>query len=1123
MNLIDSQDKSLEALKSFNSTIVTCRLYPPDAPQVAAAVDRGYTVLKQILRLAGPVSLFRQDDSSFISGKEIGQEVLDSFPNLVVYRQLRLLGLPQLIIGPEMDRFAFGQLLSVFNASAQKIREQGGGITYTTSLGLANYFPEKIAQPPQPSVSQESKLKNNERPVVKVRPALITCLLGIDERPGVVAELTEKMLLTDSAVSIISSAIALILNDIQQKKSIVTSPLFPKMLQKAEKMLNPDELATVSAGLAEKIVHTLKDSTFGVLLCQEYPDGLGSRLYDDQINLVSQDRFGRLFSILREQHNRAKLRGEKGEVEEQRIGKSFIKLRNSQKGRYFLSTEKAQNIIKEGEKARKKNRLELGIKELIQGRSILLKSDELVAHLPGVVKQMMRNKEDDGITILLQAFLDYCRDDKKIHSSTLLYNSFITICEIIVEREELKYVELVYDSLLDLAQKMNEPDSFTERTIILLQRLMQLCWRQGDFEKGDKILHFLYQLRNGPKQEAGEISKLVGKVQDKYIILADLPELLSKCFEHPKDEALSRRLIYQGPVVVRFLIDHLMKSENSDDRIKLIDLLTYSSASSAPVVLERLPEHMPWYGKRNLIKLLGDTGSSEDAEAVLSYLTHEDFRVQREAFLSLYKLGGKNRKQILLKGLEDSSELIKIDIVTALRKYGDEDVAQKLNELLEEREFYSEEIRNNLLQEILETLGRCSCAAALNYVQKFLLLRTQKSGRKIPDTVWDTAKKAEVFLEGDLKEIRKKHLHASQLRKNALKQVSKISASVELPRIITGTLEENTIRALLEKGKTEEAQEKLVFLIERVARSGNFTQAEKLRDWLVDVDFSGLKFIVQAAEIIDREKAMSVDVTHLEIWSELYELLSTEEFSNLFHSLKHRKFTNDEILVRQGALQPTLFFINSGKVKLFFQEKRDEVLIKTLSEGEIVGAGAFFDASVWTISAVSRGSSDVSILRFEDLQKWSEEFPAIETKLAEYCRQFERVQEFIDRTSKERRVHKRLTISGKILTMILDNRGRTTGVNPKGALRDISQGGIAYLLRISVQENVRQLLGRQVALELPYGNSPGEVISKKGEILALKKTFAVENDYSVHVRFIEPLTDEQLESIIVAARRESQL
>jgi hypothetical protein len=173
MNQIELQSKGIEALKSFNNTIVTSRLYPLEAPQVATAMDRGYKGVKLYLRLYGDLEFSLKEGCPSLCGQSLKPEILDSFPNLLVYRQLRFLNLPKLVIGPEMDRFAFGQLISVFNASVEKIKDEGGGLEYITSLGLASYFHEAAGE-----LSNLTQDLNNtdvvrSRNLVKVRPEIV--------------------------------------------------------------------------------------------------------------------------------------------------------------------------------------------------------------------------------------------------------------------------------------------------------------------------------------------------------------------------------------------------------------------------------------------------------------------------------------------------------------------------------------------------------------------------------------------------------------------------------------------------------------------------------------------------------------------------------------------------------------------------------------------------------------------------------------------------------------------------------------------------------------------------------------------------------------------------------------
>jgi CRP-like cAMP-binding protein len=313
----------------------------------------------------------------------------------------------------------------------------------------------------------------------------------------------------------------------------------------------------------------------------------------------------------------------------------------------------------------------------------------------------------------------------------------------------------------------------------------------------------------------------------------------------------------------------------------------------------------------------------------------------------------------------------------------------------------------------------------------------------------------------------------------------------------------------------------LVQSIEKSARMGNFVQSESLREWLVEIDPTAFSHIIRAAELIDREKVAAIDKGHLEIWSRLYECLASEEFAALYHAQKHKKYLEGEVVVSQGAMQTSLFFINSGKVKLYFEDTGKEVLVKTLGRGEIFGAGAFFDASVWTISVASVGTSEISSLKLDKLQDWSEEFPGLESKLRDFCSKFENIEDFIRKSSQDRRAQERFKISGRVGTILLDNRGQSIGVNAMVELSDVSLGGIAYQVRISKKDNARLLLGRRVQVKLPSGEKTGEFSWITGDILAVRCTYAVESDYSVHVKFDAALDNRKLKEIIRAANREA--
>jgi CRP-like cAMP-binding protein len=245
-----------------------------------------------------------------------------------------------------------------------------------------------------------------------------------------------------------------------------------------------------------------------------------------------------------------------------------------------------------------------------------------------------------------------------------------------------------------------------------------------------------------------------------------------------------------------------------------------------------------------------------------------------------------------------------------------------------------------------------------------------------------------------------------------------------------------------------------------------------------------------------------VDKSHLEIWSDLFDVLSTDEFSTFYHSLEHERFSNEEVIVKKGVVQTVLFFINSGRAKLYYRDKDREVLVKIMQSGQVMGAGSFFEPSVWTLSAAALGQTEISTLKLDTLQEWKEAFPSLESKLRDFCLRFESVDDFFLNSEKDRREHKRQNTKSLRLSMtLLDSKGQSTGANAKGELSDISQGGLSFFMRISKKENARLLLGRNLKIMLPIEETSGQPLDFTGMIVAVRAHHALENEYSVHVEF----------------------
>ena len=1111
------QDKGVEVLKSFNNSISTSRLYPSDAPQVTAAVDRGYKAIKAFLRQYKQLQFALVDDRPYLCGAQLQQEILDTFPNLHIYRQLRLLGLSCLTIAADMDRFTFHQLLVVFHASVAQIEQEGGGLEYVTAQGLANYFSLQPSGSANAGNTTASQLQ--ERNLLKVRPELVSCLLGKDKRPLVIEELKKRIADVDTGVSILAATIARILQGIRAKKKIIAAAEFSRMLRSAEPLIPSDQKELVVRQLAHLLITNLKDSALCVLFCQEFASSIGTTLYAQLVRGLSGARMGQVIVVFREQLARVKGMGVKS-PQLQLLGRSLLTLMNTERGKLFLGSEKAKTIIHEGEKERTKKRLESGITALLEGDFQVLENEEFIEALPAGLLQMQKGRNSEYIPKVLKIIVIHLGQSQDEGNRASLY-CLLDTGNIFLDEGYVKQIEILAEPLSLIAQRASLGPQIFEKNISFLQRLMRASWKHGDKEVGDKILMLFFQMRSGQIGKNDQLKTIVGQVQDRGIDRARLPEFLSDCLNNPKDESLGYRLVLQGPIAIKFLVDALIQAEGSIERLKIIDLLMYNANYLVPIIHARLPNNMPWYGKRNLIKLLGETGKPEDAEAVLGFLRHVDFRVQREAFLCMYKIGGLRRKKLFLEALDIASEVVTIQIIEAFAGFCDQEIATRLGVFMSEYTNFSESTREPLLLTLLDTLSSFPCSVSLRAVRNFLESKGKKTTKNISRKVWERAERADHFLKNDLQAMKKKHVQASQLRKIAMKQVARKNKTAINQRIITGLPEEQAIRNLLSRGDQANGVKQLMLLIEQTARVRNFLQAEQLKEWLIEIKHNELESVLKAGAIIAREKIATIDKGHLEVWSDLYDALTTEEFSELFEHLEHRKYSTEDSIVKQGAEQNALFFVNSGEVKIYYKDDGDEFLITTMKSGEIFGAEAFFEPSVWTMSAASVGDSEISLLPVEALQRWEQDYPELEEKLRQFCDQFERIESFIVKSSHDRRVHKRHQIKSMVLTKLIDMRGRSTGITADVDMMDISQGGLAYKLQFDHNGSVRQLLGRKVRIELAAGANKTTSTTVTGDIVAVKTCKENEGYYSVHMKFDNLLQTQLLYEIIQACRKDS--
>lgn len=322
---------------------------------------------------------------------------------------------------------------------------------------------------------------------------------------------------------------------------------------------------------------------------------------------------------------------------------------------------------------------------------------------------------------------------------------------------------------------------------------------------------------------------------------------------------------------------------------------------------------------------------------------------------------------------------------------------------------------------------------------------------------------------------------------------------------------EKEANRLIEQGETELAVKQIYGLVIAFAQEKDFTQANVWRDKLMEIDPMALTEIVDSAEVIEAEQANAIDGCHKTTWKKLYSSLSLEEANAFYMNLKQREFPPGKVLIQQGQLNNTLFFIDQGRLKIIFKQQFKEAFLKELDKGDTAGQDTFFPVSICTASVVTVTPVKIMSLDRSDIQEIEKELPGITKKLENYCSwlQAKNTEILLKNKALERRQHNRFKVEAEVTSEIIDQKRNPVGSKLNGCLHDISAGGACFSIRGSNKDISRTLLGRMTNLAIRVGRRPIQV---KGLIVGVKfDGFTV---YTIHLKFPRQYSEESFKKLI---------
>jgi len=573
----------------------------------------------------------------------------------------------------------------------------------------------------------------------------------------------------------------------------------------------------------------------------------------------------------------------------------------------------------------------------------------------------------------------------------------------------------------------------------------------------------------------------------------------------PESEYAVQSLVSLGPHSGEWLLELLSKISERSRRIKIMEVIRQIGHPILPLLLKKIAEGGSWYFLRNLVSLVGKLGNETHLKSIIPLLNHKDIRLQREALNSIYNIGGSQRRSILLSALSSADEQIKIPMVIMLGGLRDPEAVGPFIELLRNRPLIPSNNRIRLEEVLCKALGRIGDPQALPILKEIAEPKGIKRVSSYNENIRTAAKEALEAIEKSQPKLDKQE---------SIERQESDSGSIASP--VSSTIgffdAQQQVDAYIREGDKTSAISLLSNLLEKSARAKQFQAADEFLEKMSEVDPMALSEIYKAGEIIETEKAASLDKDRMVSWDRLYDTLTRKETLSFYFALKDRFTEANVTLIQQGQKSDILFFIEQGELKVVFEKDHEEYLIKNLKAGDVAGAESFFSPTVSTVSVITQTTARLSMLDLDSLNQIKKQNPALENKLSDFCLEKNNISHLLLDKAMERRISPRFPAEGIVTVQLLYASGNPAGKAFKGRLTNISAGGLCFFIKLQNKESARMLLGRKLQLWFPLDpTSPENLFQGIGKVVAVHYQLSI--DYSVHVRFDNPMDITILEKI----------
>jgi HEAT repeat protein/CRP-like cAMP-binding protein len=739
----------------------------------------------------------------------------------------------------------------------------------------------------------------------------------------------------------------------------------------------------------------------------------------------------------------------------------------------------------------------------------ICENSELVDRIPDLVMALLAQGDNEKVHQLLH-HLSLTSDTSGQAVQTTIIEIFNHVGRLLLKEKCIEELGAITLPLLHWMKRETMVTPLYQEVCNLLKdaarELIQANW----FDAACHILEAFNHIHYGAVRKDTTLRKFAGQILQAAGADPVMAHLVDEFITNSNNfqKAAAQTLILLGSVATLPLLDKLRESEDRMLRMQILQVISDMGPAAAGSVSDHLKQGGPWYYLRNLSHLMGRIGSKTHLDVLKPLMLHSDFRVQRETFNTIYKIGDSEREGILLEVLPRLEDRAKIPVVAMLGALRSQTAVGEFCRILRDRPLVASMTRLNLEEMICTNLGKIGSEEALPSLEALAaqksLINTDQM-RRVRNAAGDAIEMIEQMHADDVIEMTEP-LPESEQPLWSGDTDGALTAGGE-----TGQLSKKDLVArYLAQGNRKAAIKLLFDWTIRLARAKKFDKAEALREKMIKIDPVALNEIIKSGEIIETEKSEAIDADHLDTWSELYDLLTTEEANIFYYGLQEKICKSNQVIIEQGQVNNRFFLVDKGTLKLVYRQGQGAILIKTLGKGDVAGHDTFFENSVATYSMISQTGIHLSCLERDTWLKWKTSMPSLDEKIRRYCTEALDSSAIWKNRTIDRRRQRRIELAAKLAVKVISPDGPAEDTPLRGKLINISQGGAAFFMKLSKGETARLLLGQSLNISLLEndGNPMSPPIGQTGTVVAAQLHLL--NDYMVHLSFDKKLSPHQM-------------